>query len=135
MGVSSHVERENAVAREHFSNHVDRVMGHESSQRRAKRAVKAVTVQRGHLGRPLRLYGRKLGQPLERGVEVADYLVGDRHARVRIHGIHVDRQQGDLADPRLILHLDDVVAEPHDEIGAAQELALYLAPGPLDAAE
>src|SRR6059036_2415023 len=32
MGVGSHVERQDAVAGEHFSYHVDRVMGHEPRQ-------------------------------------------------------------------------------------------------------
>src|SRR4029453_10246185 len=74
-------------------------------------------------------------QPLERGVEVADDFVRDRHARIRIDGVDVDREQRDLADPRLVLDLDDVVAEPDDQIGGPQELTLYLTAGPLDASE
>jgi len=75
------------------------------------------------------------GQPRERGLEVADHLVDNRYIRVRIHGIHVDRQQGDLADPGLVLDLDDVIAEPHHEISRAQELALHLTASPFDAAQ
>ena len=111
------------------------MVGRESRRRGSKRAMKSVTVLRSHRGRPLGAKGRTLRQPLERSVEVADHLVGNCHASIRIHGIHVDRQERHLADPGLILHLHDVVAEPHDEIGAAQELPLHLAPGPLDAAE
>jgi hypothetical protein len=57
-------------------------------------------------------------------VEVPHHLVRDDHARVGVDGIDVDGQEGHVADPRLVLHLDHVVAEPDDEVGAAQELAL-----------
>ena len=42
---------------------------------------------------------------------------------------------GTVADPGFVLHLDRVVAEPDDQIGGAQELALDLPAGAFDAAE
>ena len=78
-----------------------------------QRALEALAVARRQLRRPLGARGRRLRQPGERRVEVADHLVRDPHAAVGVHAIDVDRQQRDGADPRLVLDLHHVVAERH----------------------
>ena len=52
-----------------------------------------------------------------------------------VHRLDIDLQQRPVVDPGFILHLDRVVAEPDDEIGGTQELALDLPAGAFDAAE
>ena len=52
-----------------------------------------------------------------------------------VHWLDVDLQQRPVVDPGFVLHLDRIVAEPDDEIGGAQELALNLPAGAFDAAE
>ena len=59
--------------------------------------------------------------------------MGDGDAAVGVDRIDVHGQDGNPPDPRLVLHLDDVVAQGEDEIGAAQELALHLPARALDA--
>ena len=49
--------------------------------------------------------------------------------------LDVDLQQRHIADPGFVFDLDGVVAEADDEIGRAQQLALHLPAGALDAAE
>ena len=71
----------------------------------------------------------------ERNVEIAAHLMNELDRRRHIHRLDVDLQQRPVIDPRLVFHLDRVVAEPDDQVGGAQELALNLPARPLDAAE
>jgi len=41
-----------------------------------------------------------------------------------VRRLDIDLQQRPVIDPGFVLHLDRIVAEPDDEIGGAQELAL-----------
>ena len=57
------------------------------------------------------------------------------HARRDVGRLDVDLEERHVADPGLVFDLDGVVADPDDEIGAAQKAPLHLPAGPLDAAE
>jgi hypothetical protein len=61
--------------------------------------------------------------------------VNDLDLAVGVDRLDVDLEERRAADPRLVLDLDRVVAHPDNQIGAAQERALHLAAGALDAAE
>ena len=56
-------------------------------------------------------------------------------ARRDIDRIDIDLQQRHVADPGFVFDLDGVVAEPDDQVGGAQQLALHLPAGAFDAAE
>ncbi len=72
---------------------------------------------------------------VERGIEIADHLVRQVDRGRHVDRLDVDLQQRPVADPGLVLDLDGVVAEADHQIGRAQELALDLPAGALDAAE
>ena len=57
------------------------------------------------------------------------------HRRRHVHRLDIDLQEGAIADPGLVFHLDRVVAEADDEVGRTQESALHLPASALDAAE
>ena len=135
MGVRADVEGEDAIAGKRLADGVDRLVGREAGARRAKRPLEALPLLPGRLGRPVMGERVEAGEMLQRGVEVADHLVRDHHAAIGVDRIDVHGQDGNLADPRLVLHLDDVVAQREDEVGAAEELSLHLPARPLDASD
>ena len=71
MGVSTHVEGQDAVAGQRAANNVDGMMGGETGQRGPKQALKPIAVPCGHVRRPLRLRRRKPCQRDLQGVAVA----------------------------------------------------------------
>jgi hypothetical protein len=75
------------------------------------------------------------GECRDGGVEIAHHLVRDPYRAVRIRALDAHMEKRRRADPGLVLDLDRVVAQRDDEVRAAQEAALNLAPRPLDAAE
>ena len=75
------------------------------------------------------------GQAAERRVEIADDLMGELDRWRDIDGIDIDLQERHIADPGFVFDFDGVVAEPDNEVGGAQNAALHLAAGALDAAE
>ena len=91
---------------------VDGLVRREAGGRRAQRALEALPLLRGrHRAASRGGAGSRRGETRQRRVEVADDLVGDRHAGIGVDRIDVHGQERDLADPRLVLHLDDVVAQ------------------------
>ena len=79
--------------------------------------------------------GRLDGETRERGIEIAHDLMRELHRGCNVDRLDIDLKQRNIIDPGFILDLDGVVAQPDDEIGRAQEFALHLPAGPLDAAE
>ncbi len=71
----------------------------------------------------------------ERSVEIAAHLVNELDRGRDVDRLDVDLQQWPVADPGFVFDLDGVVAQPDDQIGGTQELALDLPARPLDAAE
>ena len=57
----------------------------------------------------------------------------DTDGLIHIGTIDVDIEHRHRTDPGLVFDLNGVVAEPYDQVGALQELALDLAPATLDA--
>ncbi len=79
--------------------------------------------------------GRQCAERRKRRVQIAGHLGLQTHRPRDVDGLDVYLQQGHVADPCLVFDLDRVVAEPHYQVGIAQECALHLAASALDAAD
>src|SRR5262245_13150925 len=56
------------------------------------------------------------------------------HRRCDVRGLNIDMEEGDAPDPGFVFDLNSVVADADDEIGGAQQAALYLSARAFDAA-
>jgi len=133
--VRADVEGDEPLARQCAAHRVDRGMRRERLRRGTQCGVKAAPMLREHRRVPLVGGRRHRVEPRQRGIEIAADLMNQLDRGRDVHGLDIDLQQRPIADPGFVFHLDRVVAETDDEIGGAQELALDLPAGPLDAAE
>ena len=78
---------------------------------------------------------RTRGEAHEGRIEIAHDLMRELDRRRDVDRLDIDLKQRNAADPGFVLDLDGVVAETDDEIGGAQQAALHLPAGALDAAE
>ena len=78
---------------------------------------------------------RQRREPRQRRIEVAGRLVHELDRWRHVGALDVDVHERAVVDPGLVFDLDGVVADADDQIGGAQEFALELAAGALDAAE
>ena len=132
MGMGAHVEGENAVARQHRRARRRWPGGAQTLPRPDAALAGSARVAPAPPPAPSHGEAVEAGEPSS---EVSRSPITSC-ATVRFRPrppARRPRRGGGPADPRLVFHLDDVVAQGEDEVGAAQELALHLAARPLDA--